>query len=285
MEDTGLSDHPRLRDIVRPILVSLVALAVVACAMAAKGWHVGTIALGGILVLLSALLLIQVHKAVSHLHSRSSTIEQAACEAERHYISVLRRIVALSDARDRYFDGHSLRVGKMASQLSRRLGLDERTCELMELAGELHDLGMLAIPDRLWNQRAKMDGAAFSTIKQHCDIAFEMLAPLRSLAPVLPAIRHHHERMNGTGYPQGLAGEKVPLEARILAVADTYDALTHDRPHRTAISSSSAVEELRRCCPSGFDPLCVEALAEQVGAAPAALEQPVAAASNLVVCC
>ena len=124
-----MSDHPRLLDIVRPILVSLVALAVVACAMAVKGWHAGTIALGGILVLLSALLLIQVHKAVSHLHSRSSTIEQAACEAERHYISVLRRIVALSDARDRYFDGHSLRVGKMASQLSRRLGLDERWAE------------------------------------------------------------------------------------------------------------------------------------------------------------
>ena len=272
-----MSNHPRLRDIVRPILVCLVALAVVACAMAAKGWQVASIALGGILVLLSALLLIQVHRAVSSLHSRGSTIQQAACEAERHYISVLRRIVALSDARDRYYDGHSARVGKMACLLSHRLGLNEKTCELMELAGELHDLGMLAIPEHLWSQRARVDGAAFSTIKQHCEIAHEMLAPLRSLAPVLPAIRHHHERMNGTGYPGALAGDNVPLEARILAVADTYDALTHDRPHRRAISSWAAVEELRRCCPSGFDSLCVEALAEQVGA-PSAQDQPVAAA-------
>ncbi len=277
MEETGLSNHPRLRDIVRPILVCLVALAVVACAMAAKGWQVASIALGGILVLLSALLLIQVHRAVSSLHNRGSTIQQAACEAERHYISVLRRIVALSDARNRYYDGHSARVGKMACLLSHRLGLDEKTCELMELAGELHDLGMLAIPEHLWSQRARVDGAAFKTIKEHCEIAHEMLGPLRSLAPVLPAIRHHHERMNGTGYPGALAGDNVPLEARILAVADTYDALTHDRPHRRAISSWAAVEELRRCCPSGFDSFCVEALAEQVGA-PAAQGQPVAAA-------
>jgi HD-GYP domain-containing protein (c-di-GMP phosphodiesterase class II) len=81
------------------------------------------------------------------------------------------------------------------------------------------------------------------------------------LAGVLPAIRAHHERLNGTGYPAGLAGDEIPLGARILAVADAYEAMTHDRPHRPAVSPLIAMRELRRCCPSGFDPQCVEALA------------------------
>ena len=133
---------------------------------------------------------------------------------------------------------------------------------MMNLAGRLHDIGLLAVPESILEQRAGISEGDFRSIKRHPSIAWEVLNPLKSLAEILPAIRHHHERMNGTGYPSGLSGEEVPLAARILAVADSYDAMTHDRPHRSAVTSLSAVMELRRCTPDGYDARCVEALAE-----------------------
>ena len=122
------------------------------------------------------------------------------------------------------------------------------------------------------------------TVREHSDISYEVLKPLAMLAPVLPAIRHHHERTNGTGYPAALAGDAIPLEARILAVADAYDAMTHDRPHRQALSSLVALRELRRCCPSGYDSRCVEALAEVLHApAMEKVQATMAAATEVVV--
>jgi len=133
---------------------------------------------------------------------------------------------------------------------------------LMNLAGRLHDIGMLAVPQSIVAQRSTLGAEAFRSIKEHPSISWEALKPLELLEEVLPAIRHHHERMNGTGYPSGLSGEEIPLTARILAVADAYDAMTHDRPHRGAVTPLSAVHELRRCAPEGYAPRCVEALAD-----------------------
>ena len=279
---TSQGQKPLLH-LVRPVVVCVVALGVIAFAMAIKGRHSVSLALGGVLVLISGILVWQVHTGLRHLHTRSVSLQQAACEAELHYVSVLRQIVTLSDSRDRYYEGHSARVGTLSRQLSARLGLDEQMCELMNWAGELHDIGMLAIPERILAQRGRVDGSAFATIKKHSHISYDMLRPLRSLAAVLPAIRDHHERMNGTGYPEGRSGQKICLGARIIAVTDAFDAMTHDRPHRTAISPQAAVAELRRCCPSGFDEECVRALAQQVGVAwPAAEDEPAAAARAAV---
>ena len=103
--------------------------------------------------------------------------------------------------------------------------------------------------------------AEFRTIQKHSEVSYEILKPLESLREVLPAIRYHHERMNGTGYPAGIREEEIPLGARILAVADAYDAMTHDRPHRSAMTPLAAMKELDRCTPHGYDRTCVDALA------------------------
>ena len=145
-----------------------------------------------------------------------------------------------------------------------RLGQSAAEGDLLERAGRLHDVGLLAIPAGTLSERRWISAESFRCVQEHCRIGYEILRPLCSLGDALGAVRHHHERMNGTGYPDGLAGEGIPLGARVLAVADTYDAMTHDRPHRAAVSPSAALAELRRCAPAGYDPQCVEALAEVV---------------------
>jgi HD-GYP domain-containing protein (c-di-GMP phosphodiesterase class II) len=131
---------------------------------------------------------------------------------------------------------------------------------LLSLAGRLHDIGLLAVPRDVLEKSTSLDREEFRIIKKHSEVSYEVLKPLGCLEDVLPAIRFHHERMNGTGYPSGLVGQAIPLEARIVAVADAYDAMTHDRPYRPALSPLQAMEELQRCTPEGYDKECVDAL-------------------------
>jgi len=218
------------------------------------------------------------------LDRKSRTIRDAATRAERHYVEVLWRIVRFAEARGKYNTDHSQRVSVLAEELGRKMGLPAIVCRGLRLAGRLHDLGMLAVPERTLTHRGRIGVDEFRTIQKHPEVAYEVLEPLTSLSGILPAILHHHERMNGTGYPAGLKGDEIPIEARILAVADAYDAMTHDRPHQPGISPVAAIEELRRCSPAGYAPDCVEALAEVknhqqlkdvVGSVPATSELPV----------
>ena len=248
--------------VVRPVSLSVVAIAASACAMAVNGWQQVSLMLGGILVLMAALLLMQVWREVSRLSHHGRSAHRAAAQAERHYVDVLRRILKIVEAHEQYSHGHSERVGALAKNMARHLGLDRDRCILLGLAGELHDIGLLAIPEGLLKKRCQLGAHDFRTIQTHSETSYEILKPLRSLADVLPGIRYHHERMNGTGYPAGLRGEQIPIEARILAAADAYDAMTHDRPHRCAISPLEAVRELQRCSPDGYDSECVAALTD-----------------------
>jgi len=182
--------------------------------------------------------------------------------AEEHYIDVLLRIVHSVEARDKYTIGHSERVGKLARSLAERMGFSAVQCHQIETAAQLHDIGMVAIPQHIVSGHAKMGLEGFRTVKKHSEFGYEVLKPLETISEMLPAVRYHHERMNGTGYPAGLTAEEIPLPARILAVADAYDAMTHDRPHRSAMSPFGAMQELSRCTPAGYDAECVDALAE-----------------------
>lgn len=247
--------------VVRPVSICAAGIAIVACAMAISGWRLLGVAMGGVLVAIAGALVYQVHRAVTHLRRQSLTARQGAAEAERHYVEVLRRIIGFVEGRDKYWAGHSENVGRLAGQIARRMRLPDDRCELLALAGQLHDIGLIAIPDAVMKNHSRFGVEEFRTIQRHSEVSYEVLKPLEMLAGVLPAIRSHHERLNGTGYPAGLTGQAIPLEARILAVADAYDALTHDRPHRQAVSALLALREIRRCSPSGYDPPCVEALA------------------------
>jgi len=250
--------------VLRPVCVLLVAIAVAAMAMAVEGWHTPSLLLAGMIFLLGGLLVMNVIRAIQTLGLRAKMLREAFGQAERHYIDVLRRIIRFFEAREDFAAGQSERVGRLAEQISRELGMPDEKCSLMSLAGQLHDIGLVDVSDSLLNKPYRWGASDFQSIQNHAEMSYEILKPLECLREALPAIRYHHERMNGTGYPHGLKGEQIPLEARILAVADAFDAMTHDRPHRRAVAPLAAMLELRRCSPAGYDPQCVAALAEVV---------------------
>jgi HD-GYP domain-containing protein (c-di-GMP phosphodiesterase class II) len=249
---------------IRVTCMGLGAIAVIACAMAIKGWQPTSFLLASIIVLLGALLVIQVTRTLASFSRQSSTTRQAASEAEKHYITVLQQIVKFVEGRDKYMAGRSMRIGKLCQAMSEKLHLSPEMCGMMNLAGQLHDIGLLAVPDGVLTKGTKHGLDDYRSIKSHSEVSYEVLKPLGMIECILPAVRYHHERMNGTGYPMGLSQGEIPIEARILAVADAYDAMTHDRPHRGAISPLEAMRELRRCSPAGYDTQCVDTLSEIV---------------------
>lgn len=254
----------RTYEVIRLACLAMVAITVLACAMAIKGWQLASLLLVGVIALLGTLLVIRISKVLAELRTHTEQVSETAAKAEEHYVGVLRRIVKFVEARDKYTSGRSGRIGKLTEMICRKMNYTEQQCQLMNLAGEIHDIGMLAVSEKILAKRSTLGTDEFRTIKKHSEVSYELLKPLQMLEPVLPAIRCHHERMNGTGYPTSLAGADIPTEARILAVADAYDAMTHDRPHRPAMSPLEAMKELRRCTPAGYDKACVDALAEIV---------------------
>jgi diguanylate cyclase (GGDEF)-like protein len=174
------------------------------------------------------------------------------------------------DARDVYTGRHSQRVGDYAARIARRLGADEPTVELTRLAGSLHDLGKLAIPEELLRKPTTLNEGERLVLERHPQIGFRMLESL-GVEPVAEWVLHHHERWDGTGYPDQLAGEKIPLGARIIFVADAFDAMTSDRDptraHRDPRTEEQALAELERCAGTQFDPAVVEAFAAELRAA------------------
>jgi len=215
---------------------------------------------------LAALLAWSIYRRVHVLHGHAQDHADAAAEAERHYFGVLEEVVRAIEGRDRFSAGRSDRISRLCVQMARSVGLEDARAELLGMVARVHDIGLLAVPDSVLGKRTGLSGSEHADIQRHCERGERILRPLTFLSPVLDAVRHHHERMNGTGYPDRLSGEAIGLCARILAVADSYDAMTHDRPYRRALTSRQAVAELIRCQSTGYDPICVRALAEAVHA-------------------
>lgn len=245
----------------RFVTLSVIAVGVASYAMGHVGLATSPVILVPLVVGIGIAMVIRVQRAVSRLRRQSKVAMHSAIQAEKHYIEVLRRIIKVVESRDRYWGGHSHNVGRLSGVISRQLGLSDSWCEQMVLAGELHDIGRLAVPESVILNHSRFGVDDFRCIQAHSTVSHDVLKPLEMLADILPAIRSHHEKPNGTGYPEGLKQDDIPLGAHILAVADAYDAMTHDRPHRHAMSPVTAMRELRRCAPAGFNPACVEALA------------------------
>jgi diguanylate cyclase (GGDEF)-like protein/putative nucleotidyltransferase with HDIG domain len=178
------------------------------------------------------------------------------------------------DARDTYTGSHSKRVSELAARLATRLGLDAEQVELTRLAGSLHDLGKLAIPEEILRKAGELTDSERLVLQRHPQIGFRMLDSL-GVDPVAEIVLHHHERWDGAGYPSGLRGEDSPLGARIIFVVDAYDAMTSDRVYRARLSHEEALAELRRCSGTQFDPLIVEAFAEDLEEADEVAAEPV----------
>jgi diguanylate cyclase (GGDEF)-like protein/putative nucleotidyltransferase with HDIG domain len=167
------------------------------------------------------------------------------------------------DARDVYTGRHSQRVAQLAVRLAARLGLSREELELTQLAASLHDVGKLALPEELLRKAAPLTAPEWATLRQHAQIGFRMLESL-GVDPVAECVLHHHERWDGTGYPDSLAGTEIPVGARIIFVADAYDAMTSDRLYRGRRSGDEALAEIVRCAGTQFDPSVVEALAAEL---------------------
>ncbi len=255
-------------EVVRSIGVSVVAISLAAYAMVLQESRASMAVLGAIVVLIAASGMLQVGRAVRQLHRKHDQMSRAAAQAERHYFKVLRRLLAVIESREAYTRGRSKRIGLLAERMAEQMGLDHRRSNLLGMAGQVHDIGLLAVPEEILNKPSRLGTQEFGKVRRHTETSYKILEPLTFLTEVLPAVRYHHERMNGTGYPFGIRGEEIPLTARILAVADAYDAMTHDRPHRPALPPIEAIDELRRCSPAGYDPACVEALEGVVNGQP-----------------
>jgi diguanylate cyclase (GGDEF)-like protein len=165
------------------------------------------------------------------------------------------------DARDTYTGSHSERVSELAARIATRLGLDAEQVELTRLAGSLHDLGKLAIPEEILRKPGELTDSERLVLERHPQIGFRMLDSL-GVDPVAAVVLHHHERWDGAGYPNGLRGDAIPLGARIIFVADAYDAMTSDRVYRAKRSAAAAIAELERCSGTQFDPTIITAFVD-----------------------
>ena len=168
------------------------------------------------------------------------------------------------DARDTYTGRHSERVARLAASVATRMGLASEEVELTRLAGSLHDLGKLAIPEEILRKPGPLTDPERMVLERHPQIGFRMLESL-GIDPVSAWVLHHHERWDGTGYPDGLPGDAIPLGARIIFVADAFDAMTSERVYRDRLDASEALAELARCAGTQFDPGVVAAFAEELG--------------------
>ncbi len=169
-------------------------------------------------------------------------------------------LVALVDARDRYTAAHSTEVANLCRQAALALGCDANEAHVIGLAARLHDIGKVAVPDAVLTKRGRLDSDEWELIRRHPMIGADIAGRIPALCDALPLIRGHHERFDGCGYPDGLAGDQIPLGARIISVADAFSAMITDRPYRSGIPAAHALEELQRHAGTQFDPRVVDAV-------------------------
>jgi putative nucleotidyltransferase with HDIG domain len=174
-------------------------------------------------------------------------------------VATLTALSAAVEERDPFARGHASRVAVLAHSLARRSDLDRERIARLRTGAILHDIGKLAVPREVLLKEGPLDETEFMQIRRHPTAGARMLQAVGAALEALPCVLFHHERWDGDGYPSGRARHDIPLEARILAVADSFDAMTSDRPYRAACPAEAALEELQRCAGTQFDPELAEA--------------------------
>jgi HD-GYP domain-containing protein (c-di-GMP phosphodiesterase class II) len=180
---------------------------------------------------------------------------------ERHLVDTITAFVNAIESKDPYLKGHSARVALYATEVATVMGVDGETIQIVSRGAMLHDLGKLSIMDTILRKPDRLTTEEFALIKAHPEVGERILKPLRFLHRESCAVRSHHERFDGTGYPDGLKGEDIPLVARIVTVADVFDAVTSNRPYRKALLVEPAREEIARGRGTHFDPQVADAFA------------------------
>lgn len=184
-------------------------------------------------------------------------VKEQADRIRESFLNSVKSLVYALEAKDDYTSGHSQRVTDLAVEIAESLRFDKERLEKIRLAGILHDIGKIGVPESILNKPGRLEGHEYEIVKTHSEVGEKILRSVITDEEILCAIRHHHERYDGSGYPDALSGDHIPKLARILAVADAYDAMTSARPYRKPMSHSEAVAELEKGCGSQFDPQVV----------------------------
>jgi diguanylate cyclase (GGDEF)-like protein len=179
-------------------------------------------------------------------------------DSRRDSLSAVYALVSAVEAKDPYTYGHSKKVNTYAVALAERIGISPDEVFKVSTAALLHDIGIIGIPDRVLNKKGELNEGDWEAIKAHPRLGSTIISNIPTLVPCVSSILHHHERWDGDGYPEGLKGEEIPIEARILAIADSFAAMTSARPYRPALSHDEIIKELRQCAGTQFDPKLVE---------------------------
>ena len=187
-----------------------------------------------------------------------------AAKLELHYTETIEALVSALEARDPYTQAHAGRIRDRAIALSVAMQVPSEQRRAIRLGAILHDVGKIGVSDSILLKQGPLTEEEWAVMRMHPDIGEKMLQGIDFLGPALPIVRHHHERWDGRGYPDGLSGEEIPLGARIVGICDAFDAMTSDRPYRAGMSVEDACAELRTNAGTQFDPRCVEQLVEIV---------------------
>ncbi len=175
------------------------------------------------------------------------------------FLNSIRTVVSLIDAKDDYTAGHSSRVTKYALMIADQLGFATEDRKRLELAALLHDVGKIGMPDSILKKPSGLTDEEFAIVKNHPSKGAEALEPIKQMKDIIPGVRYHHEKLNGRGYPAGLSGDQVPMDAQIICVGDSYDAMNSDRPYRKGLGMEESVRRLRQDSGTQFNPALVEA--------------------------
>jgi HD-GYP domain-containing protein (c-di-GMP phosphodiesterase class II) len=221
--------------------------------------HVTYLTVGGGLLLLYVLLFGIVGAGSRTIDRQSKALRAQATELERSYGDTIMSLAAAVDARDSQTESHSRRVTELAVRLGEELELDPGSLRALRHGAELHDIGKIGVPDAILRKPGPLTEAEWELMQRHPMIGHDMIKHVSFLEDARPVVRHHHERWDGQGYPDGLAGEDIPIAARIFALADAYDAITSDRPYRRGSDPEEALLRIIQDAGTHFDPMLVAA--------------------------
>jgi len=189
-------------------------------------------------------------------------LQRSADENRELFLGTVKSLAAAIDGKDPYTRGHSERVSRMSVAIAQRLELPEDECEKIRISALLHDVGKIAIDDNILKKPAALTDDEFLIMKQHPQKGYKIMSQISAMKEFLPGMYMHHEMVNGQGYPQGLHGDEIPLMAKIVAVADTFDAMTTDRPYQRAMEFEAAVKRIQSFVDTRYDAAVVRAFVE-----------------------